>query len=113
MGISVQEQMLIEQRVTNDAKSTGVAYLLWLFVGSLGGHRFYLGRSGSAIIMLVLFIIGLATAVVGIGIFFLAAVGIWALIDAFLIPGMVTKQKEEVRQKLTMQALVAQGASPL
>ena len=31
MGLSVQEQMLIEQRLTNEAKSVGAAYLLWFF----------------------------------------------------------------------------------
>ena len=33
MSISTQEQILIEQRVTNEAKSIGVAYLLWFFLG--------------------------------------------------------------------------------
>jgi len=102
--------MLIKQRVTNEAKSIGAAYLLWLFLGGLGGHRFYLGRTGSGALMLVLLIIGLVTSVIGIGAILLIIVGIWALIDAFLIPGMVAKQKEDVRQQLTMQALTL-GAS--
>src|SRR5690349_1865524 len=44
MTLSTQEQMLIEQRVANEAKSTGLAYVLWFFLGGLGMHRFYLGR---------------------------------------------------------------------
>lgn len=42
-------------------KSTGVAYLLWLFFGGIGAHKFYLGRPGVAVLyicMLVLFWIG-------------------------------------------------------
>lgn len=30
-------------------KSTGVAYLLWFFLGVFGGHHFYLGKTGRAI----------------------------------------------------------------
>jgi TM2 domain-containing membrane protein YozV len=36
-------------------KSTGAAYLLWFFLGGLGGHRFYLGQTGTAITQLILF----------------------------------------------------------
>jgi TM2 domain-containing membrane protein YozV len=109
MAISVQEQMLIEQRVTNEAKSVGAAYLLWFFLGSLGAHRFYLGRSLSGAIMLILLVIGGITLVIGIGAILLIVVGIWALIDAFLIPGMVAQQKNVVRQRLTLQAVAAGG----
>lgn len=34
---NLQSEMLIEQKVSNAQKSTGVAYLLWFFVGGLGG----------------------------------------------------------------------------
>jgi predicted secreted protein len=42
-------------------KSTGIAYLLWLFLGGVGGHKFYLGRplvGGLYLLMSVLFWIG-------------------------------------------------------
>lgn len=111
MGISVQEQMLIEQCVTNEAKSVGVAYLLWLFLGTLGGHRFYLGRTVTALLMLLLFVVGFITVFVGIGFIFIGIAGLWALVGAFLIPGMVSKQKNDVRQRLTSKALMANGAA--
>ena len=38
-------------------KSSGICYLLWFFLGGFGAHRFYLGRTGSAIAMLVLYIL--------------------------------------------------------
>lgn len=47
-----------------------VAWLLWLFLGGLGGHRFYLGHTGYAVTMLLLN---------------WATIGIWGLIDAFFI----------------------------
>jgi TM2 domain-containing membrane protein YozV len=30
-------------------KSVGIAYLLWFFLGVLGAHQFYLGKTGRAI----------------------------------------------------------------
>lgn len=80
-------QMLIEQRVTNDGKSTGVAIAFWFFLGLLGGHRFYLGRPGSALLLILC-----NCLVIG---------WIWTLIDLFLIPGMVRKQKDDLRAKYT------------
>ncbi len=49
MNLTTQQQMLVEQRVTNDAKSPVVAYLLLIFLGGFGAHRFYLGQTGTAI----------------------------------------------------------------
>jgi TM2 domain-containing membrane protein YozV len=70
-------------------KSIGVAYLLLIFVGATGAHRFYLGRTGSAVAMLVLWLVGLVTSLIVIGIFLLVAVSIWQLVDLFLIPGII------------------------
>ncbi|MCR6654223.1 MAG: TM2 domain-containing protein [Opitutus sp.] len=102
--------MLIEQRVSNEAKSTGAAYLLWLFLGGLGGHRFYLGRIGSGLVMLLLAVVGWATIVIGVGAIPLIILGIWVLVDAFLIPGMIQKHKDRVRTQLTQQAMTVIGA---
>jgi len=94
MALSVQEQILVEQRVTNEAKSVVVAYLFWFFLWFLSGHRFYLGRPGSAILQILSYFI-----LIGF---------IWVIVDAFLIPGMIQKQRDEVRQKFTVQALAVQ-----
>jgi TM2 domain-containing membrane protein YozV len=70
--------------VTGDIspKSRLAVTLLAWFLGTFGAHRFYLGKTGTAIVMLILGIIGYATLwLYGIGFIFLAAVGIWALID--------------------------------
>ena len=45
---------LAEQSISSATKSTGLAYLLSLFLGELGLHRFYLGRSASGAAMLAL-----------------------------------------------------------
>lgn len=50
-------------------KSKGVAYLLWLFLGLFGVHRFYLGHVGVGIAQLL-------TA---------GGFGVWWIIDAFAL----------------------------
>lgn len=42
--MDTQRELLIEQRVANDAKSPLVAYLLAIFLWGFGAHRMYLGR---------------------------------------------------------------------
>lgn len=100
MPLDIQQQMLIEQRVGNDAKSPLIAYLLLLFVGGFGAHRFYLGRTGSAAAILVLWVLGWITLPFGIGIVPLAIVGVWVLVDLFLIPGMIAHDKDRLRSRL-------------
>lgn len=71
-------------------KSTLVAYLFWFFLGPFGAHRFYLGRIGTGITMLLLLIVSVLLSVVLIGLFGLLVLGTWWLVDALLIPGMAT-----------------------
>ncbi|GAB2570578.1 TM2 domain-containing protein [Gracilibacillus alcaliphilus] len=65
-----------------------LAYILWLFLGQLGVHRFYTGYSGSAIAQALLGIIGWATTWLLVGWLFLAILGFWLIIDILLIPGL-------------------------
>lgn len=90
-----QQKMLIEQRVTNEKPSTGAAYVLCIFFGAFGIHRLYLGEKGTGIVMLIL----------GITIVGLIITGFWALIDLFLIPGMIRKRVDETRQRLIIEAM--------
>lgn len=100
MALDTHQQMLIEQRISNEAKSPLLAYLLLIFVGGLGIHRFYLGRTGSGVAMLLLLILGAVTLPIGVGLILLLALGIWMLVDLFLIPGMVNQQRDLLRQSL-------------
>lgn len=89
----------------NNKKSTGLAYVLWFFLGSLGAHRFYLGRTGSAIGMLVLCVLGWLTVwMLGLGLLFLIPLGIWLLVDIFLIPGIATQQNNRLISQLSANA---------
>jgi TM2 domain-containing membrane protein YozV len=97
MGLSTAQLSLIEQRVANDGPSTVVAYLLWFFLGIVSGHRFYLGRAGSAVLQILTYFI-----LIGF---------VWLLIDAFLIPGMIREKKDEIRRRMTTDLLAHSGTS--
>ncbi len=95
-------------RYDANKRSTGITYLLWFFLGFLGVHRFYLRHTGSAIAMLCLGVAAVLLTVVGggvaaagtegaagaggmlaiLGFVAYGIVGVWWIVDAFLIPGM-------------------------
>ena len=58
------------------APSVVVAYLLWFFLGWIGAHHLYVGRGVGIWILSVITLQGL---------------GIWWLVDLFLIPGACSK----------------------
>ena len=93
--LSDTQKMLIEQRITNEKPSTGTAYLLCIFLGAFGIHRLYLGEKGTGIVMLIL----------GITIIGLIITGFWAFIDLFLIPSIIQKRIDGLRQRLTVEAM--------
>lgn len=72
----------------NPQKSMLVAYVIWFFLGGLGGHRFYLGKMRSGLVML-------GVCVLNVMCLFLfhaslmIVLWVWLLVDAFLIPGYV------------------------
>ena len=39
-------------------KSMAVSYILWIFVGVFGGHRFYNGRTATAVTQLLMWLFG-------------------------------------------------------
>jgi TM2 domain-containing membrane protein YozV len=66
-------------------KSKTTAALLAFFLGTLGIHRFYTGKTGTAVVMLILSIIGYIGLLFVFGIFVIWAVEIWAFIDFIII----------------------------
>jgi TM2 domain-containing membrane protein YozV len=103
MALDTAQLQLIEQRVANDGPNAAVSYVLWFFLGLLGVHRFYLGKVGSGVVMLVL----------TITFFGMFVTFIWWIVDAFLISGMMAEKRQALRQKLMteMMALGTGGAS--
>lgn len=82
-------------------KSAGVAYILWFFLGGLGGHNFYIGKQGAGIGQIVLSIMGWMTLLLaGIGLLFLIPLGIWLLIDVITLGGKVTSINSRLMDSL-------------
>lgn len=108
-GLSADTQALMA--FESSKKSAGVAYLLWFFTGGFGGHRFYLGRTGSGVAQAILCILGILTAILIVGFFLLAALGIWLLIDLFTLGGMVDEHNRKLMDRLNVGTKVQ--ASPV
>jgi TM2 domain-containing membrane protein YozV len=62
-------------------KSRLATTLLAWFLGYFGAHRFYVGKTGSAMVMLVLGIIGIPLCLVFVGIPIVIGVAVWRLVD--------------------------------
>lgn len=87
--LSAEDRLIFESTYRRKARSVGVAYLWWFLFGA---HRGYLGQWGMQ------FLYWLS----GGGVF------IWAVVDLFLIPGMVADQNKDVAlQALQMVKLHA------
>lgn len=68
-----------------NAKSKMAAGLLGIFLGQFGVHNFYLGYTGKAVAQLLLTIFGYILAIFIVGIFMVAAAGIWGLVEGIMI----------------------------
>lgn len=76
-NLTPQSQEAFIEEYRRKAKSSGVAYLLWFF---LGFHYAYVGKWGMLVLFWVTF-----------GGFF-----IWWLVDAFRIPGVINDYNKDV-----------------
>jgi TM2 domain-containing membrane protein YozV len=84
---SARAQMMYDA----NKKSAGVSFLLLIFLGGFGAHRFYLGHTGSAIGQLLLWILGWVTVFIA-----WIPLGIWLIVDLFLVSGMVRQKNMEL-----------------
>lgn len=81
-------------------KSMVAAYALWLFLGYLGAHRFYMGRIPSGVGMLLLNFFSVVLTLILIGYIGIMAGFVWWVIDACLIPGWVNKHNATVLSQM-------------
>jgi TM2 domain-containing membrane protein YozV len=79
-GLTGEQLVMVQGEVMQKQKSKNTAYILWFFFGGFGAHRFYAGNTGYAIGMLLT----------------LGGLGLWTLIDAFLIGKVIDQHNEKV-----------------
>ncbi|WP_066195242.1 MULTISPECIES: TM2 domain-containing protein [Gracilibacillus] len=106
--LSTQDKLYVNSEVQKRGKNIAVAYLLLIFLGTLGIHRFYLGKTGSGITQLVLTVLGWITAFILIGFLLIGVVGLWVIIDLFLVPGIIREDHERIEQEVTNDLLKAE-----
>lgn len=132
--LTLEELEYVQKEVQFNTKNMFVAYLLAIFLGSLGLHRAYFGKRNTAIIKAVISIIialvvgyvfvntGIATiqadqltgsilaqyATLATVILFLGGINLtWSLIDLFLIPKWKRMHDELNRKKAHEEMIVA------
>ena len=112
--VSTKQLAVVEQRIANEDKSVALAYVLWFFLGTVGIHNFYIGRSDRGLVELILCFVG--SIFLGVGYSFpahsnslvtlmafgIACLFVWTLfwlIDLFIIPSMIKKYRDNLRTK--------------
>ena len=125
--LSDHELSVLNSEMEKHKKSTAIAYVLWFLFGTLGIHKFYIGKIKAGVLYFILGIIGwicllsgiiLAGATIGpkqeiteagfagigAGLFILVVCGIiltiLLLIDLFTIPGQIRKTYEKAERKI-------------
>ncbi len=82
--LTEKQLQILASEYEGKKKSKTVLWLLWLFTGGIGGHRYYLGDIGHGIAMTLT----------------LGGIGIWALIDAFFISKRLDQKNENIELEL-------------
>jgi hypothetical protein len=89
MSITYRDIVEIESFVESQAKKPFAAYALWFFLGWFGAHRFYAGRTKSALGM-----VALSLSVVGLPISIL-----WWMADAVVLGSILQEERERLYDK--------------
>lgn len=90
---STQDQILVNSEVAKKGKNKLIAYLLLICVtGLFGVHRFYIGKVGSGILMLLLSWTGISL--------------VWCVIDLFWLSGAVDRHNKKIEDEATQQILL-------
>lgn len=79
--MSFENEMRAQGDYRTLEKNTTVAYLLWIFLGMFGAHRFYVRHTGVAVAQLLL----------TLTVFGAAVTFVWVIVDAFLLPDILRR----------------------
>ncbi|MFA7107917.1 MAG: TM2 domain-containing protein [Sphaerochaetaceae bacterium] len=105
---------ILASEMEKNQKSTGLAYVLLFFCGSLGIHKFYLGEVKMGLTYLILGLVGWISLIVGFSsasvyeegagatifsILIFCVIGILLLIDLFTLPSQVKTNYEVIESQ--------------
>lgn len=117
--LTVNEMLILNSAMRDTEKSLVLAYIM-VVGGHLGVHRFYLKKTATAIVQLVLLVLscifyiilsislefeswGLVLLSVIFLILFGGALTVWVIVDLFLIPGMVREWNQRTEEEIMAQ----------
>lgn len=100
--LDTRDLLLLDSELKNRGKNMVVAYVLWYFLGLVGGARFYTGRTGSAVTQLIL-----TLTVVGI-----IVTSIWWVVDAFLVHTWVKEHNLQLEHDILTRLEMERGHIP-
>ncbi|MDO7805880.1 TM2 domain-containing protein [Lactiplantibacillus pentosus] len=92
-----EEVLVLNSEIELQKKSALITYLLCLFIGTLGAHRYYVGKTGSAIAITLITVLTLGFGAI--------VTGIWALVDLFLINGWLQDDRSQIEAN-TIQTIL-------
>jgi TM2 domain-containing membrane protein YozV len=120
--LSDRELIIFNSELDRKRKSTATAYILYLLIGIVGGHKFYLGKPIAGLSYLLLLSSGLLLIMGGfasafdpaatveevntaltVGILPLGLLSLLMLLDLLTIPRQIRKQEDRTRNKLLTQ----------
>lgn len=91
-NLTIEEQILLNQEVKMQSKNVIVAYIVWATTGIIGGHRYFMGKTGSAIAMTLIVLLTF-----GIG---AIATAIWAIVDAMSLYKWIQDEQQHNKEIL-------------
>jgi len=133
-SIEVQKQLtdreliIFNSELDRKRKSTAVAYIFYFLLGTIGGHKFYLGKPFGGFVYILLLSGGILFSLGGFASAFdpsatadevstifavsflpLGLLSILMLIDLVTIPSQVRKQEERVRSTLLNRLIISKA----
>ncbi|MGB4512123.1 MAG: TM2 domain-containing protein [Thermacetogeniaceae bacterium] len=116
-NLTDKQLAILNSEMEKHKRSVGLAYALYIFFGSIGVHKFYIGNIRWGVVYLLLGVLGWITiftggiailaedagAAAGLGLFgtiCLFVLGILLLIDLFTIPRQIRKHYEKAEQEI-------------
>jgi len=129
--LSQQQFFILESEMQKRRKSLPLTYVLLIFLGALGVHKFYLGKTKQGLLYLVLGVVGFISLLIGeftglisfgasgmllfrFGLVCLGILVILLIVDLFTIPRQVRQANMAAENKIIDQLLNAPtGSNPV